>query len=258
MDVVRRNVLEVNFVYLRGDSQIPRHPGRGDAVAERAAGVSLYHGVVGGGGAEVPAAIFAPGGLALAQGVLQALVVHGLHPLHHLKQPRPAGDAVGFEGRGHREADGLLGAGGVGHHEVGGQRVQSPVHALHRGVKALQVNGQIRPLCCHGGPPLSKLQLFILLYQIQRLFSRLKWYKKSLAFVPKMRGILRVITGRVCFFDLQKSSKNVGNMLKNHSGTDDTAPVISAGGGGNSEAAHRLLQQLHVHGLREVGVHSGV
>ena len=53
------------------------------------------------------------------------------HLLDDLKQPGAAGDAVGFQCRGHRQADGLFGAGGVRHNEVGLQRVQPALHTLH-------------------------------------------------------------------------------------------------------------------------------
>ena len=52
------------------------------------------------------------------------------HLLHHFKKPGPAGDAVGFEGRGHRKADGFLRPAGVGHHQVGGHGVQPPFRAF--------------------------------------------------------------------------------------------------------------------------------
>ena len=64
-----------------------------------------------------------------------ALGVDLRHLLHHLKEPGPPGNAVGFQGGGHRETDGFLRPAGIGHHKMGGQRVQPPLHALHGGIK---------------------------------------------------------------------------------------------------------------------------
>ena len=73
------------------------------------------------------------------------LVVHLSHALHHLKESCASADAVCFQRRRYRQADGLLGAAYVGHDKIGGQGVKSPVHTFHRSVKRLQVNGDILP-----------------------------------------------------------------------------------------------------------------
>src|SRR5699024_7082429 len=62
-----------------------------------------------------------------------------------------------FQGWRHRQTDGLFGAAGVRHHQIGGQRVQAPGGALRRGIVAFQVDGKIGARAGHGGlPPLSK------------------------------------------------------------------------------------------------------
>ena len=76
-----------------------------------------------------------------AWGLAPPLGVDLLHLLHHFKEPGPPGDAVGFQGRRHRQTDGLLGTALVGHHQMGGHGVQSPLHALHGGIKGFQING---------------------------------------------------------------------------------------------------------------------
>ena len=58
--------------------------------------------------------------------------VHLLHPLHNLEKPCSSGDAIDLQRRGNRQTDGLLRSGGVRHHQMGGHRVQPPLHAFHR------------------------------------------------------------------------------------------------------------------------------
>jgi hypothetical protein len=59
------------------------------------------------------------------------VVVNGLFGL---KQAGPSGNAYGLQGRGHGQADGLVGAGGVRNQEVGLQGVKAPVDTFHRGI----------------------------------------------------------------------------------------------------------------------------
>ena len=73
-----------------------------------------------------------------ARGLPLPLGIDLPHPLHHLEQPGPTGNAIGFQGWGDRQADGLFRAALVRHHQVGGHSVQVPLHALHGGVKAVQ------------------------------------------------------------------------------------------------------------------------
>ena len=63
--------------------------------------------------------------------------------LYHLEQARPSGDAAPFQRRRDRKADRLVRPGLVGDHQIGRQRVELPVGTLRRGVKGLQVNGDI-------------------------------------------------------------------------------------------------------------------
>ena len=59
------------------------------------------------------------------------------------EQARPSGDAAGFQRGGDGEADRLVRPGLVGDHQIGRQRVEFPVGALHGGVKRLQVDGDV-------------------------------------------------------------------------------------------------------------------
>ena len=63
--------------------------------------------------------------------------------LHHLEEPRPAGDAVGLDGRSGGKADGLGGSALVRHNKVRGERIKSPLHALHGGVEGFEVYGDV-------------------------------------------------------------------------------------------------------------------
>ena len=63
--------------------------------------------------------------------------------LHHFEQARSSGDAAGFQRRRDSEADRLIRPGLVGHHKICRQRVELPVGALRRGIKGLQVNGDV-------------------------------------------------------------------------------------------------------------------
>ena len=132
VNVLRRHILQVHLVDAGAVLHVQGHPGRGHQVVQGHIGMGLHLGVVPGGGGELP-----------ARGFPLALPVDLLHPLHHLEQPGAAGNAVGLQGGGHRQADGLFRAGLVRHHQVGGHGVQAPLHALHRSVERFQVDGQV-------------------------------------------------------------------------------------------------------------------
>jgi hypothetical protein len=115
----------------------------------------------------------------LLDGSLQPLGVDLFHPLNGFKQPCSAGYLVGFQGGRHRKADGLFGAGGVRHHQIGGQGVQMAVYALHRGIETFQVDCQIGALCCHTSALLCKSN------------NHLSYYNKSLrCFQEKAQQLL--------------------------------------------------------------------
>ena len=131
-DVLRCDVFQVDAVDFGAPVDVVGHPGRGHQVIQRQGGVAPHLWVVPGGAGEPP-----------ARGLPLPPEVDLLDLLHHLKEPRPAGDAVGFEGGGHGQADGLVRPPFVRHHQVGGHGVQPPLHALYRGVKALEVTADI-------------------------------------------------------------------------------------------------------------------
>ena len=131
-DVLRRDVFQVDAVDFGAPVDVVGHPGRSYQIVQRQGGVAPHLRVVPGGAGEPP-----------ARGLPLPPDIHFFDLLHHLKEPRPAGDPVGFERGGHGQADGLVCPPFVRHHQVGGHGVQPPLHALHRGVKALEVTADI-------------------------------------------------------------------------------------------------------------------
>ena len=81
----------------------------------------------------------------------QPLTIDLLHLLHHFKQPCPPGQAILLQRRRHRQTDGFFRPFRIGHHQVGGQRIQPAFHAFHGGIKGFQINGHIRAK--HPFPP---------------------------------------------------------------------------------------------------------
>lgn len=53
----------------------------------------------------------------------------------HLKKPRSAADAAGFQRRSHRKADSLFGSAPVRHHKICVERVEPVLHALHGSIE---------------------------------------------------------------------------------------------------------------------------
>ena len=105
VDVLGRHKLQVHAVNLRGHLQVAGHAGHGGDVLH-----------------------------------LQALgSLQFRHPLLHLKEPGPPENAQGLHAGGHRQADGAVRPALICHHQVGGEGVQAPVHALHRGIDALEI-----------------------------------------------------------------------------------------------------------------------
>ena len=104
-DVLRRDVFQVHAVDSCAPLHVMGHPGRGHDVVHRKARVRFQLRIAGGGTRELP-----------PWGLTGPLSVDLLDPLDHLEQPRPAGDAPGFQGRRHGQADGFLRPAQVRHH----------------------------------------------------------------------------------------------------------------------------------------------
>ena len=107
MDVLGGGVFQVYLIDLCAPVDIVGHSWPGHNVIQSQPGVALYLRVV-------------PG-----------------------QEPCPAGDAIGFQGRGDGQTDGLFRTPLIGYHKVGGHGIQAPFHTLHGGVKALEVAAEI-------------------------------------------------------------------------------------------------------------------
>ena len=109
-DVFRGNVFQIDTVNLGAPLHVMGHLRRSHDVIHRQAGVRFQLRIVGGRAGELP-----PRRLAGPLGV------DLLDTLDHLEQPRPAGDAPGFQAGRHGKADGLLRPAQVRHHKIGGE-----------------------------------------------------------------------------------------------------------------------------------------
>ena len=132
VDVVRRDVFQIDAVNLRTDLDVTRHSRHGNDVIQFQGRVRRQFRSARGFAAE-----------AVSRREAQPLGVDLPDLLHHFEQTRSSGDAAGFQRRGDCEADRLVRPGLIGHHQIGRERVELPVGALRRGVKGLQVNGDI-------------------------------------------------------------------------------------------------------------------
>ena len=75
--------------------------------------------------------------------------------LDHLKQPRPARNAIGFQRWCYSKTDSLVCSALICHHQIGVQRVKPPLPALNGSIEALEVNCDIEPLLHALVPPLD-------------------------------------------------------------------------------------------------------
>ena len=105
VSVRRGEVLQVDAVNLRGNLQIPGHPGHGGDVRH----------------------VFSRESLDLRQ------------PLFHFKESGPPRHSQSFQGGGNRQTDGAVAAGFIRYHQVGGEGVQATVYALHTGVIGFEI-----------------------------------------------------------------------------------------------------------------------
>ena len=84
-DVLRRHIFQIDAVDFRAPVNVLCHPGRRYNVVQGQGGILLHIWVMPGGISEL-----------MAGGIPQSLGIDRFHPFHHLEQPGPAGNAVGF------------------------------------------------------------------------------------------------------------------------------------------------------------------
>ena len=109
VNVLRRHVLEIDAVDLRGDLFVQRHLRRRDHIGDLAVMLRLIQ----------------PDGLL------------------RLEQPWSGSHAHGLQRRADRQADGLVGPALIRHQQVECQRVLVPLDTFDAGVVALEVDGDI-------------------------------------------------------------------------------------------------------------------
>lgn len=144
-DVLRGNVLEIDAVDLPGHLLIVRHPGRCHQIGYFKRGIRSKGSGIVGRSRKRGNTIFVNSGL-VPDGIPQTTVVDLFDTLHDLEQSSSTGNAVGLQGRGHSQADGFLRAAGIGHDQIGGQRIEMPCDAFCRGIIRLEAYCQIRAL----------------------------------------------------------------------------------------------------------------
>ena len=144
VDILRGDILQIDLIDLGAPVHVASHPWRSHDVVQCQSRVFLQVRIVGGGAGKLAAwSLTLPLGVDLP------------HPLDHLEEAGPAGDAVGLQRGRHGKADGLVRPAPVRHHQIGGHGVQPPLHALHGGVEGLEVNGDIR-FVSHYPRPLNR------------------------------------------------------------------------------------------------------
>ena len=87
--------------------------------------------------------------------VAKPLRIDLLNTLKHFKKPRPAGNAICFQGRRNSQTDRFLRPAFIRNHQIGGQRIELALNAFDRSIKAFQVDRNISPGLNHGGKLLS-------------------------------------------------------------------------------------------------------
>ena len=87
---------------------------------------------------------------ATERALVPSLIVNFTQPLHNLKQSCSSSNAVGFEGRGNGQTDGLLCPAHVCHNKIGGERIETTFYAFHGSEERFQVDGYIcTVVLCH-------------------------------------------------------------------------------------------------------------
>ena len=120
VDILGRDVFEIDIVDLRADLNVFRHLRRRDKITHRARRVSRqFVGI---------AALFKK----IAACFAPPFGVDFLDALNHFKEPRSAGNTVCLQRRRYRETNGFLRAAKICYDQIGRHRVKAALHALDR------------------------------------------------------------------------------------------------------------------------------
>ena len=115
MNIFWGHILEVDIVNLCAVLDILSHPGGCDNIVHQERRVPFQLNAIAGGIRAL------------------SLGVHLLDLLDDFKETGSAGDAVGLEGWGDGQTDGLFGTAQIGNYQVGSQGVQTPLNHLDTG-----------------------------------------------------------------------------------------------------------------------------
>ena len=115
VDVVGREVPEVDLVDVGGIGEVEGHAGWGGDVVQPFSCPCLYF----------------------------------PHCLQHLEHAAPPAEAVFFHGWSYCQADGVSAPLGICHHQAGGEGIQSPLDTLHTGIEAFEIDGCIDSFPVH-------------------------------------------------------------------------------------------------------------
>ena len=137
VDVLGGDIFQIDLVDLRAHLHVQGHPRDGDLEAQGQVRILPDLRIVGGFAPQ--AGLPGPGGIDLPDLLL------------YLEEAPPPGNPVGFERRGHGEADGLVRPRGIGYHKVRRQGIQPPLRAFHGGIERLEVDGDVGPFLIHWG-----------------------------------------------------------------------------------------------------------
>ena len=74
--------------------------------------------------------------------------------MYYLKQSRPPGDTVSFQGRRNGKADSFLRPADIRDHQICGEWVQAALDTFNAGVKTFRVNTKICSVVQSNHPPL--------------------------------------------------------------------------------------------------------
>ncbi len=121
MDVLRRNILQVNLINPGTVFHIQGHPGRRHHVGKFQGSIGPQLGVIAGSAGKSPPRRFGP-----------PPIIFLPHLLNHLEQPGPSRNPIGFQRGRYCQADSFFRTALICHHQIGNQGVHIPLHALHR------------------------------------------------------------------------------------------------------------------------------
>ena len=138
MDILGSHILQIDLIDLLAVCHVKRHARLRDDIRER------QHRIL----AERIIRIRFPAQIA-KRGTPLTVPVDLLHLLDDFEKTGTAGNAILLQRRRDRQADRLLAAPLIRHHQICVERVKTAFHAFHRSIKRLQVDGHIALFPCH-------------------------------------------------------------------------------------------------------------